>query len=83
MENGKLLRERGSGKMVKNEPGSYYFDELIGEVLVHPFEASSAEKQQIVASPTKREMQASKEDLKSAASRSAPTSRPTTTGPRK
>jgi peptidoglycan/xylan/chitin deacetylase (PgdA/CDA1 family) len=63
MENGKILRERASGKMVKNEPGSYYFDELIGEVLVHPFEASSAEKQQIVAISYEREMQASKEFL--------------------
>ncbi len=63
MENGKILRERASGKMVKNEPGSYYFDELIGEILVHPFEASSAEKQQIVAISYEREMQASKEFL--------------------
>ncbi|QAZ68324.1 polysaccharide deacetylase family protein [Solidesulfovibrio carbinolicus] len=63
MENGKVLRERASGKMVKNEPGSYYFDELIGEVIVHPFEAASAEKQQIVAISYEREMQASKEEL--------------------
>jgi peptidoglycan/xylan/chitin deacetylase (PgdA/CDA1 family) len=63
MENGKVLRERASGKMVKSEPGSYYFDELIGEVIVHPFEAASAEKQQIVAISYEREMQASKEEL--------------------
>ena len=63
MENGRVLRERANGKSVREEPGSYYFDELIGEVLVHPFDPASAEKQQIVAISYEREMQASKQEL--------------------
>ena len=60
MENGRPLKERSSGQIVKGEPGSYYFDELIGEVIVHPFDPESADKQQIRAISYERELEASK-----------------------
>ena len=63
MENGRLLRERTSGKIVQSEPGSYYFDDLIGEVLIHPFDPDSAEKQQIRAISYERELETSKKEL--------------------
>ena len=63
VENGRELQERDSGRLVKNEPGSYYFDELIGEVIVHPFDAQSVEKQQIRAISYERELEASKKEL--------------------
>lgn len=63
MENGRLLKERASGRSVKGEPGSYYFDELIGEVLVHPFDPDSGEKQQIRAISYERELEESKKEL--------------------
>lgn len=63
MENGRLLRERTSGKIVQGEPGSYYFDELIGEVLVHPFDPESVEKQQIRAISYERELESSRNAL--------------------
>lgn len=63
MENGRLLRERSSGKIVQGEPGSYYFDELIGEVLVHPFDPESVEKQQIRAISYERELESSRNAL--------------------
>jgi len=65
MENGRLLKERNSGKVVRGEPGSYYFDELIGEVIVHPFDVDSAEKQQIRAISYERELEESKKELTS------------------
>jgi len=63
VENGKLLRERSSDALVRAEPGSYYFDGLIGEVLVHPFEPAEAAKQQIRAISYEREMDQSKTKL--------------------
>ncbi len=60
VENGRLLKERSSVKLVKGEPGSYYFDELIGEVTVHPFDPDSGGKQQIRAISYERELQESK-----------------------
>ncbi len=64
-ENGRLLKERASGKSVRQERGSYYFDELIGEVIVHPFEPESAEKQQIRVISYERELDESKKILES------------------
>jgi peptidoglycan/xylan/chitin deacetylase (PgdA/CDA1 family) len=63
VENGRLLKECSSVKLVKNEPGSYYFDELIGEVTVHPFDPESADKQQIRAVSYERELEESKKEL--------------------
>lgn len=63
VENGRLLKERSSVRLVKGEPGSYYFDELIGEVTVHPFDPESAEKQQIRAVSYERELEESKNVL--------------------
>lgn len=63
MENGRLLKERSSGKIVQGEPGSYYFDELIGEVIVHPFVPESGDKQQIRAISYERELEESKKEL--------------------
>ncbi len=63
VENGRQLKERSSVKLVKSEPGSYYFDELIGEVTVHPFDPDSAEKQQIRAISYERELEESKNVL--------------------
>ncbi|WP_233489626.1 polysaccharide deacetylase family protein [Solidesulfovibrio fructosivorans] len=60
IENGRLLRERSSDALVRYEPGSYYFDELIGEVIVHPFEPEDAVKQRIRAISYEREMDQSK-----------------------
>ncbi|WP_428569832.1 MAG: polysaccharide deacetylase family protein [Solidesulfovibrio sp. DCME] len=63
VENGRPLKERSSVKLVKSEPGSYYFDDLIGEVTVHPFDPESAEKQQIRAISYERELEESKKVL--------------------
>jgi peptidoglycan/xylan/chitin deacetylase (PgdA/CDA1 family) len=63
MENGRLLRERSNGKLVRQERGSYYFDELIGELIVHPYEPDSVEKQQIRAISYERELEESKKML--------------------
>lgn len=63
VENGRQLRERADGATVRSEPGSYYFDELIGEVIVHPFEPDSVEKQQIRAISYERELEESKKLL--------------------
>ena len=57
------MRERASGKSVQGDPGSYYFDELIGEVIVHPFDPDSVEKQQIRAISYERELETSKKEL--------------------
>ena len=63
LENGRLMRERTSGKIVQGEPGSYYLDELIGEIIVHPFDPDSVEKQQIRAISYERELETSKKEL--------------------
>uniref|UniRef100_I2PZH9 Putative xylanase/chitin deacetylase n=1 Tax=Desulfovibrio sp. U5L TaxID=596152 RepID=I2PZH9_9BACT len=63
MENGRLLKERASGSSVKGEAGSYYFDELIGEVIIHPFDLENGEKQQIRAISYERELEESKKEL--------------------
>jgi len=62
-ENGRLLREESNGQEVRREPGSYYFDELIGELLIHPFDPESAEKQQIRAISYERELEDSQKML--------------------
>ena len=48
---------------MRNEPGSYYFDELIGEVLIHPFDVESGEKQEIRAISYERELEESQKEL--------------------
>jgi len=63
VENGRLLRERSNSKLVRQERGSYYFDELIGELIVHPFDPESVEKQQIRAVSYERELESSKKQL--------------------
>jgi len=63
VENGKLLRERANGKLVRQERGSYYFDELIGELVVHPYEPDSIEKKAIRAISYERELEESKKAL--------------------
>ena len=63
VENGRLLRERVNGKLVRQERGSYYFDELIGELLVHPYDPDSVEKQAIRAISYERELEESKKLL--------------------
>jgi peptidoglycan/xylan/chitin deacetylase (PgdA/CDA1 family) len=63
VENGRLLRERSNGRLVRQERGSYYFDELIGELIVHPYEPDSVEKQQIRAISYERELDESKKIL--------------------
>lgn len=62
-ENGRPLQERSSVKLVKEEPGSYYFDSLIGEVTVHPFDPDNAEKQRIRVVSYERELSESKKLL--------------------
>ena len=62
-ENGRMLREETSGQEVRRQPGSYYFDELIGELIVHPFDPDSPEKQQIRAISYERELEESKRVL--------------------
>lgn len=63
MENGRMLREEANGQDVRRQPGSYYFDELIGELIVHPFDPESPEKQQIRAISYERELEESKRML--------------------
>jgi len=63
IEDGRLLRERSSGRQVRHEPGSYYFDGLIGELIVHPFEPESVAKREIRAISYERELEESKKVL--------------------
>lgn len=63
VENGKRLRERANGRLVRQERGSYYFDELIGELVVHPYEPDSVAKKAIRAISYERELEESKKAL--------------------
>ncbi len=63
MEGNRLLRERATGQTVEAEPGTYYFDELIGEVIVHPFAPDVVSRQSIRAISYERELEASRDEL--------------------
>jgi peptidoglycan/xylan/chitin deacetylase (PgdA/CDA1 family) len=63
MENGRLLKERSSGQAVAAEAGTYYFDELIEEVIVHPYAAGDVKQQEIRAISYERELEMSKAEL--------------------
>jgi peptidoglycan/xylan/chitin deacetylase (PgdA/CDA1 family) len=63
VENGRLLRERASSRLVAEEPGTYYYDELIEEVLVHPYAPGSVARHHIRAISYEREMTASRQEL--------------------
>lgn len=65
VENGRYLHEQANGRMVRREPGSYYFDALIGEMLVHPYDEDSVAKQDIRAISYERELEESKKVLTS------------------
>lgn len=62
-ENGRPLRERATSRLVAAEPGTYYFDELIEEVLVHPYAAGDAASGAIRAISYERELTESKKEL--------------------
>lgn len=63
MEGDTLLRERASGRLVEQEPGTYYFDGLISEVIVHPYVDADAPAQKIVAVSYERELAVSQKRL--------------------
>ncbi len=62
-ENGKHLKELDNENDVKSTPGSYYFDELIGEVVFRPLEPDDVEDGTIRAVSYQREMEESRELL--------------------
>ncbi len=62
-ENGRRLRELDNENDVKSTPGSYYFDELIGEVVFRPLEPDDVEDGTIRAVSYQREMEESREVL--------------------
>ena len=63
MEGDRLLKERSLGKIVAAEPGTYYFDGLIDEVIVHPFVTHDVGRQRIRVISYERELEASKKEL--------------------
>lgn len=63
VEHGRLLRRRSSSRQVRREPGSYYFDELISELIVHPYQAASVGQNAILAVSYERELEASRKRL--------------------
>jgi peptidoglycan/xylan/chitin deacetylase (PgdA/CDA1 family) len=63
MENDRLLKERADGQTVQDEPGTYYFDELISQIIVHPYASEDGQKQRIRAISYERELEESKRVL--------------------
>jgi len=63
VEHGRLLHERSSSRQVRREAGSYYFDGLIGELIVHPYDADSVTHNDIRAISYERELEESKKLL--------------------
>jgi len=62
-EGGRHLRELDNERDVKNTPGSYHFDELIGEVVFRPLDPDDVEDGSIRAVSYQREMEESREVL--------------------
>jgi peptidoglycan/xylan/chitin deacetylase (PgdA/CDA1 family) len=62
-EDGRRLKELDNEKDVKNTPGSYHFDELIGEVVFRPLDPGEVEDGSIRAVSYQREMEESREVL--------------------
>lgn len=62
-EDGRHLRELDNEKDVKTTPGSYHFDELIGEVVFRPLDPGDVEDGSIRAVSYQREMEESREVL--------------------
>ncbi|QLA20738.1 polysaccharide deacetylase family protein [Desulfolutivibrio sulfoxidireducens] len=62
-ENGRHLKELDNEDDVKSTPGSYYFDDLIGEVVFRPLEPDDVEDGTIRAVSYEREMEESREVL--------------------
>lgn len=60
LEHDRPLTARASAREVRSEPGTYYFDQLIGEVTVHPFDPEHAEKEGLRAVSYQRELADSK-----------------------
>jgi peptidoglycan/xylan/chitin deacetylase (PgdA/CDA1 family) len=65
MENDRLLKERADGQTVQSEPGTYYFDELISQIIVHPYATEDGQKQRVRAISYERELEESKRMLTS------------------
>lgn len=62
-EDGRRLKELDNEKDVKSTPGSYYYDELIGEVVFRPLDPDDVENGTIRAVSYQREMEESREVL--------------------
>ncbi|NDY58896.1 polysaccharide deacetylase family protein [Desulfovibrio sulfodismutans] len=62
-EDGRRLKELDNEKDVKSTPGSYYYDELIGEVVFRPLDPDDVEDGTIRAVSYQREMVESREVL--------------------
>ncbi len=62
-EDGRRLKELDNEKDVKSTPGSYYYDELIGEVVFRPLDPDDVEDGSIRAVSYQREMEESREVL--------------------
>lgn len=62
-ENEKPLVELGAMDAVRRTPGSFYFDPLISELHVHPYEEAAPRELNIRAVSYQRELQESKEGL--------------------
>ena len=62
-EDGRHLKELDNEKDVKSTPGSYYYDELIGEVVFRPLEPDDVEDGTMRAVSYQREMEESREVL--------------------
>lgn len=63
VENGRLLKQRAGPRRVRRERGSFYFDELISELIVHPYDPKSVAKGDIRAISYERELAASKKAI--------------------
>jgi peptidoglycan/xylan/chitin deacetylase (PgdA/CDA1 family) len=62
-EDGRHLKELDNEKDVKSTPGSYYYDELIGEVVFRPLDPDDVEDGTVRAVSYQREMEESREVL--------------------
>ncbi len=63
LEGDKVLKELGDLNQVRKTPGTFYFDQIIWEVHVHPYKKVSPEKLQVRSISYQREMEESSKGL--------------------